>query len=208
MREGSHRARNLLQLRGGRARLRRGAGALGLGAVLLLQGYPECVDAAAEAPRLSGTVIGVIDGDTVDVRLPSGRIRVRLHGIDAPERDQPRGQASRRELSKLVHRREVAIEPVEQDQYDRLVGRLWRGEMDVNAELVRRGAAWVYRRYATEGAWCRYEKTARDAGRGLWSLPPAERVAPWEWRQREHRRRPFTDYSQQTVAQCVKSFGR
>jgi endonuclease YncB( thermonuclease family) len=177
-------------------------------AVLLFVSPSLAAETAAVGPRLSGTVIGVIDGDTVDVRLPSGRIRVRLHGIDAPERDQPRGQASRRELSKLVHRREVAIEPVEQDQYDRLVGRLWRDEMDVNAELVRRGAAWVYRRYATEGAWCRYEKTARDAGRGLWSLPPAERVAPWEWRQREHRRRPFTDYSQQTVAQCVKSFGR
>lgn len=67
---------------------------------------------------IAGTVVGVRDGDTVDVRLQSGMIRVRLHGIDAPERDG-------------------------QDRYERLVARLWLGGLDVNAELVKRGAACV-----------------------------------------------------------------
>ena len=163
---------------------------------------------ADELPRLTGTVVGITDGDTVDVRLVSGMIRVRLHGVDAPERDQPHGKASRRMLSQLVFGKTVEIEPIEQDKYDRLVARLWLGETDVNAELLALGAAWVYRRYAREAAYCTHEKAARDRKRGLWALPPEQWVAPWEWRRRDHLGRPFTDYSRQTVAQCAKSLGK
>jgi len=163
---------------------------------------------AEDLPRFTGTVVGIIDGDTVDVRLVSGMIRVRLHGVDAPERDQPHGKASRRMLSQLVFSRTVEIEPIEQDRYDRLVARLWLGEMDVNAELLKLGAAWVYRRYARDAAYCAYEKAARDLDRGLWKLPTGQQVAPWEWRRRDRLGRPFTDYSGQTVVQCAKSLGK
>lgn len=163
---------------------------------------------ATEVPRLAGKVVGIPDGDTADVLLESGRVRVRLHAVDAPEHDQPHGKASRRALSRLVYRKSVELEPVEQDQYDRLVARLWLGEMDVNAELIKLGTAWVYRRYAREPAYCAHEKSARDRGRGLWRLPDEQRVAPWEWRQRDHRRKPFTDYSDQSLADCIASLGR
>lgn len=163
---------------------------------------------ADDAPRLRGIVADIADGDTVDLRLDSGMIRVRLHAIDAPEHDQPYGRAARRELSRLVYRRIVEVEPIEQDQYDRLVGRLWLGEMDVNAELVRLGAAWVYRRYARETDYCEYEQEARMQERGLWGLPSIPPVAPWEWRQRDRRRKPFTDYSDQSLADCIASLGK
>lgn len=163
---------------------------------------------ATDSPRLAGTVVGVRDGDTVDVRLPSGMIRVRLHGIDAPEHDQAYGKAAKRELSQLVYRKEVELEPVEQDRYDRLVARLWLDGLDVNAELVKRGAAWVYRRYATEAAWCAYEKQARDRDLGLWALPAEQQVAPWEWRRRDRLAGQFTEYSSRRVAECVASLGR
>jgi micrococcal nuclease len=162
---------------------------------------------AGDTPRLSGVVVGVADGDTIDVRLVSGMIRVRLHGVDAPERDQPYGMASRRELSRLVFGRDVELEPVEQDRYDRLVARVWLGDTDVNAELLELGAAWVYRRYAREASDCVREQAARDRGRGLWRLPAEQWIAPWEWRQRGTRRGPFTDFSGQTVAECVASLG-
>lgn len=163
---------------------------------------------AADVPRLAGTVVGIADGDTVDVRLESGMIRVRLHAVDAPEHDQPNGKASRRELSRLVYLRTVEIEPIEQDAYDRLVARLWLDEVDVNAELLKSGSAWVYRRYARDAAYCEYEKDAREQERGLWKLPTAQQVAPWEWRQRDRRRKPFTDYSEQTLAACIDSLGK
>jgi micrococcal nuclease len=159
-------------------------------------------------PVLDGVVVGVVDGDTADVRLASGMIRVRLHAVDAPERDQPHGAAAKAALSKLVFGKAVAVEPIEQDRYDRLVARLWLDETDVNAELVKQGAAWVYRRYADDAAYCAYEKGARDLRRGLWALPVQQRPAPWEWRRRKTLANQFTDYSAESVAACVASLGR
>ncbi|HET7203118.1 MAG TPA: thermonuclease family protein [Steroidobacteraceae bacterium] len=165
---------------------------------------------ATDPPRtvLPGVVVGVVDGDTADVRLASGMIRIRFHAIDAPESGQPHGAAARRALSDLVFGRQVDVEPFEQDRYDRLVARLWVGDLDVNAEMIRTGNAWTYRRYAGDPAYCAHEKAARDLSRGLWHLPVEQRAAPWEWRQRKSRGRPFTDYTAETVAECIASLGR
>jgi micrococcal nuclease len=163
---------------------------------------------AADDPVLPGTVVGVVDGDTADIRLQSGMIRVRLHAIDAPERDQPHGAASKQALSRLVYGKQVNVEPIEQDRYDRLVARLWLDGLDVNAEMIKQGAAWVYRRYADDPAYCAYEKAARDLKRGLWALPRDQSAAPWEWRKRKTLDGQFTDYSNESAAACVASLGR
>lgn len=181
---------------------------LRLAAVSFALLLPLANAAAQSESVLPGVVVGVIDGDTVDVRIESGMIRVRLHGVDAPERDQPQGAAAKAALSALVFSKAVDVEPVEQDRYDRLVARLWLGDLDVNAALVKQGAAWVYRRYAEDPAYCAYEKAARDLGRGLWALPAEQRVAPWEWRRRKTLGHAFTDYSGESVAACVASLGR
>jgi endonuclease YncB( thermonuclease family) len=162
---------------------------------------------ASDRPVLNGTVVGVIDGDTADVRLESGMIRIRLHAIDAPESSQPNGKAAKAALSQLIFGKAVEVEPFEQDRYDRLVARVWLDGQDINAEMIKTGNAWTYRQYADEPAYCAYEKAARDLGRGLWRLPSADRVAPWEWRQRKSRAGHFTDYSQETVAACVAALG-
>jgi endonuclease YncB( thermonuclease family) len=162
---------------------------------------------ASDRPVLHGTVVGVIDGDTADIRLESGMIRIRLHAIDAPESGQPSGKAAKAALSQLIFGKVVEVEPFEQDRYDRLVARVWLDGLDVNAAMIKSGNAWIYRRYADEPAYCEYEKAARDLGRGLWRLPPADRVAPWEWRQRKSRAGIFTDYSRETVAACIAALG-
>jgi endonuclease YncB( thermonuclease family) len=118
-------------------------------------------------PRLPGTVVGVVDGDTVDVRLSSGMIRVRLHAIDTPERGQPYGDAAKDALSRRVFGKAVELEPYEQDRYDRLVARIWMGDLDVNAQMVKDGHAWAYRRYLDDVRYCSFEYDARQAGRGL-----------------------------------------
>jgi endonuclease YncB( thermonuclease family) len=163
---------------------------------------------AQERTILEGVVVGVVDGDTADIRLASAMIRVRLHAVDAPERGQPYGEAAKEALSRLAFGKAVDVEPVEQDRYDRLVARLWVGDVDVNAEMVTQGYAWVYRRYADEAAYCAYEKAARDLRRGLWSLPPEQRAAPWEWRKRKTLEGRFTDYSNQSEAACAASLGK
>ena len=176
--------------------------------LLLLAATAMVARAAADQPMLGGVVVGVVDGDTADIRLDSGMIRVRLHAIDAPERGQPQGAASKAALAALVYGKPVLVEPIEQDRYDRLVARLWLGDLDVNAEMIKQGQAWVYRRYAGEPAYCAYEKAARDLRRGLWALPASQRPAPWEWRKRKSLEGRYTDYAAQTVAECVASLGR
>lgn len=159
------------------------------------------VDAVAILP---GRVVGVIDGDTLDVRLASGVLRVRMHAIDAPERGQPWGDAARRALASLAFGRDVELEPIEQDRYDRQVARVWLDGADLNAELLRGGHAWVYRRYADDPRYCELEAEARKSRRGLWSLSqPDGRVAPWEWRQRRTLQQRFTDYTSASARECI-----
>ena len=155
---------------------------------------------AAEAV-LAGRVTRVIDGDTLDVLLASGRIRVRLHGIDAPERDQAGGDESRRWLQQRVQDRQVQLEPVSQDQYERMVAIVHLDDANVNLELLRQGQAWAYRAYLrrADRIFCDIEAAARVGGQGLWGAAPAH--APWEHR-RTRDRGPFTDFSRQSAGDC------
>lgn len=79
-------------------------------------------------------------------------------------------------------RREARVEVVDVDRYGRTVGQVWIGSLDIGAELVRQGHAWVYRRYSRDPALQALEAEARQGRRGLWRLPEAERVPPWVWR--------------------------
>jgi len=127
--------------------------------LLLVAGAPVV---ASDHPVLRGTVVGVIDGDTADIRLESGMIRIRFHAIDAPESGQPNGKAAKAALSQLIFGKAVEVEPFEQDRYDRLVARVWLDGQDINAAMVKTGNAWTYRRYADDPAYCAYEQAARD----------------------------------------------
>lgn len=137
---------------------------------------------AAAGPVLLGKVTRVVDGDTLIVQLSSGPIRVRLYGIDAPEHDQPGGREATAALTLLVGGARIELEPVSQDRYFRMVARVRRGRVDVNAEMVRQGKAWVYRRYlrAEDRDWCTLENAARRAHKGLWALDHP--IPPWDFR--------------------------
>lgn len=130
---------------------------------------------------IEGRVVGVADGDTITV-LTGGResIRVRLAEIDAPEKSQAFGQRSKQSLSDLVFGKTVRVEQQDVDRYGRVVGRVFVGGTDVNAEQVRQGMAWVYRQYLRDTTLLNVEQEARAARRGLWSdLNP---MPPWEYR--------------------------
>jgi len=103
--------------------------------------------ASDSTPILIGHVVKVVDGDTIDVQLSSGPIPVRLYAIDAPERGQLHGKEATAALSAWVLSKQVEIEPFQQDRYDRMVGIVRAGTIDVNAAMVRSGDAWAYRRY-------------------------------------------------------------
>jgi endonuclease YncB( thermonuclease family) len=139
--------------------------------------------ATADAQTWEGTTVRVVDGDTIAVLTPERvQVRVRLAQVDAPERDQPYSNRSRQLLSGLVLQKQVRCEVEDTDRHGRVVARVYAGDVDVGAELVRQGAAWVYRKYAHDPALYEVEEQARREGRGLWGLPQADRTPPWEWR--------------------------
>jgi endonuclease YncB( thermonuclease family) len=113
------------------------------------------------------------------------QVKVRLYAIDTPESRQPYGTRARQELADLAFQKMVRVEVMDTDRYGRMVGQVWVSGLNVNAELVRCGAAWVYRQYNRDPQLLTLEKEARGARRGLWALPEAERAPPWAWRRQQ-----------------------
>ena len=133
-----------------------------------------------------GQVVSVTDGDTIKILTPAKQqIKVRLADIDTPERGQPYGRKARQVLGEKIHRRQVDVEEVTIDRYQRLVGRVFLDGRNINAEMVEDGAAWVYRKYSNDTQLLRLESQAREQGRGLWALQPDQRIPPWEWRKQQ-----------------------
>jgi endonuclease YncB( thermonuclease family) len=97
----------------------------------------------AGAAELVGKVVGITDGDTLTLLVGRREVKIRLAEIDTPERRQPYGSRAKEALSKLAFGKRARVVVVDQDRYGWTVGRVYVGDVDVNAELVRRGAAWV-----------------------------------------------------------------
>jgi endonuclease YncB( thermonuclease family) len=144
--------------------------------------------AAAAQRILEGRVVRVFDGDTIEVLIEGETVRVRLAGIDTPERGQPWATQAKKALSGRVFGKEVRVNEVATDRYGRTVGEVYADNVCVGCELVRDGHAWVYRHYSDDPVLIELEAQARAAERGLWSLPESERVPPWEWRRAQSSR--------------------
>lgn len=125
-------------------------------------------------------VVAITDGDTLKARCDGEQITVRLAEIDAPEKRQPWGQRSKQNLSLLCYMQQAEIKIQDRDRYGRAVARVICAGLDANAEQVRSGMAWVYRRYSKDPAMIAIETAAKEAKRGLWSDPSP--TPPWEWR--------------------------
>lgn len=140
-----------------------------------------CVmSAPAQAEWLRGHVVGVIDGDSLVVLIKTQEIEVRMSDIDAPEKGQPFGKASKESLSELAFDRDVAIDVRTTDRFGRVVGRVYASGVDAALEQIRRGMAWVFRKYSNDITLLNIEQQARLTRRGLWA--DTSPLPPWEWR--------------------------
>lgn len=126
--------------------------------------------------------MGVTDGDTITVLVGRQPVKVRLTEIDTPEEAQPWGSRSKEAISGKVFGQTVEIRTEGTDRYGRTLGHVFIGNRDVNREMIREGHAWAYRQYLKDQSLLTDEEYARVNGLGLWSLPEAQRVPPWEWR--------------------------
>lgn len=142
---------------------------------------------ATHAETLTGRVVGIADGDTLTLLdATKTQHKIRLAGIDSPEKGQAFGQHCKKSLSDLAYDRVVAVETSKLDRYGRVIGKVLVNGQDVNLEQVLRGCGWHYKKYQNEQslddrlAYNAAEESARAGGVGLWA--DREPVAPWEWR--------------------------
>jgi endonuclease YncB( thermonuclease family) len=143
----------------------------------------------AQADTLTGRVVRVTDGDTI-VILDSDdtQHKIRLTGIDAPERKQAFGTKSKEHLSDSVAGKFVVVDYDKRDYYKRILGKVLLNGEDMNLEQIRAGLAWHYKKYQKDQApgdralYSAMEVEARGSKRGLWRDP--EPVPPWEYRKR------------------------
>jgi endonuclease YncB( thermonuclease family) len=135
------------------------------------------------AAEYTGRVVGVSDGDTLTLlTAEKQQVKVRLGEIDTPERKQPYGTRAQQALSDLTYNKQARVVVQDTDRFGRTVGRVYVGSLDINAEMVKQGAAWVYRQYLKDQSLLALEQQAKSAKRGLWGLPETERCPPWDWR--------------------------
>ncbi len=154
------------------------------------------LSATASPAQLFGKVVGIADGDTVTVLEESDQQhKVRLAGIDAPERRQAYGDRAKQHLSSLVYGKAVVVVWDKRDRYGRIVGRVLardcsgltcRYSVDAGLEQIKAGLAWHYKQYAKEQPlaerleYAALEQLARTRREGLWH--DADPIPPWEYR--------------------------
>ena len=136
----------------------------------------------------SGKVVGVADGDTITVLRDKEQVRIRLYGIDCPERHQAFGRRAKQFTSKLVYGKVVEVEVMATDRYGRTVALVAVNKQILNEELLKAGYAWVYYQYCHEmicHAWADYQFAAKLDKRGLWRDP--DPIPPWEFRRKKRK---------------------
>ena len=125
-------------------------------------------------------VVKISDGDTITVLSGKEQTKVRLYGIDAPEKKQDYGQKSKQFLASLIAGQVLEVEPKGKDRYKRTLGIIHHKGQDINAQMVLNGYAWAYVKYSR--IYVDQEKTARENKRGLWQS--SNPTPPWVWRRR------------------------
>jgi endonuclease YncB( thermonuclease family) len=144
--------------------------------VVLISALLYCSYALTDT--VAGRVVGITDGDTLTILQDREQIKIRLVDIDAPEKDQPFEQRSKQSLSDLCFQKEATGSTKGKDRYGRTLATVHCEGVDANAEQVRRGLAWVYRKYAPKNSPLYVpEDAARRSESGLWADRSGQAVA-------------------------------
>jgi len=140
------------------------------------------------ADQLRGYVVSVADGDTLTLLVDRQQHRVRIAGIDAPEKAQPFGAKSQTNLDHLAFNKDAIADCPKKDRYGRWVCKVTVNGVDVGLQQVADGMAWWYRKYANEQSpqdrttYEQAESMAQLKRYGLWA--DTNPIPPWEWRRR------------------------
>lgn len=140
----------------------------------------------AMAETFEGRVIGISDGDTLTVLNGLTEVKVRLAGIDAPEKGQPFGAKSKAALARCAFGKTTQVEWNKLDRYGRKIAKVTANGIDCGLAQIENGLAWHYRQYQRDqsrdlrNSYAQAENSAASSKTGLWADP--DPVAPWDWR--------------------------
>lgn len=142
---------------------------------------------SAHSVELVGKVIKVTDGDTITILdANKEKFKIRLSGIDAPERKQAFGRVSKQSLSEMIAGKEVTVDYNKRNRYGRVIGKILYQNIDINLEQVKRGLAWHYKKYEREQhvedrtIYAHQEYLALKNKLGLWA--DNNSIPPWNYR--------------------------
>lgn len=167
-----------------------------LSVLFLLLFFSPSVE-AADFP-FTGKVVAVLDGDTIEVLRHGKAERIRLRGVDCPEKKQPFGQKAKQFTSSLVFGKTVTVVPSEKGRYGRTIGDVFLPTgVNLSYELVKAGLAWWYHKYSDDVVLAALELEAQVAKRGLWIDPHP--IPPWEYRHPKKNGRKNIDASRPFV---------
>ncbi len=132
--------------------------------------------------KVHGMVISISDGDTYDILVNGNKkIRIRMYGIDAPEKGMPFYKVSKKYLGSLCFKKNVRIEITDTDKYGRTVARTYLDDgRELGLEMIKAGYAWHFKKYSSDADLAEAEITARNNKLGLWADPRP--IPPWEIR--------------------------
>ena len=141
------------------------------------------------AKTIEGLVVGVADGDTITLLdQQKNTYKIRLQGIDAPEKKQAFGEKSKQSLHDLVHGKQVRIEYDKEDKYGRIVGKITLDDLDICLQQLVLGMAWHYKKYQNEQSvadrvvYNDAELKSKSLRLGLWADETP--MPPWEFRKK------------------------
>ena len=152
-----------------------------LGCLFLLT-YPAINN--KETAEQTGTVVKIVDGDTFDLLTKDKRtLRIRMYGIDCPEKKQDFYQSAKNALAGYIFKKNVRLKITGHDRNRRTIAMVYCNGQNINLAMIKNGFAWHFIKYSSDANFAKAEKQARMAKAGLWKKPGA--VAPWEFRKQK-----------------------
>lgn len=142
-----------------------------------------CNSSTAIPDNFNGKVVGIKDGDTIEVLYEGKSQTIRLVDIDCPEKKQAFGTKAKQFTSDFCFNKEVRVESNgKRDRYKRILGTVFADNKNLNEELVKAGLAWHYKKYSDKQTYANLENTARENRIGLWAdINP---TPPWNYRKK------------------------
>jgi len=141
---------------------------------------------------INGKVIGISDGDTITIlNDKQEQIKIRLTGIDCPEKSQAFGNRAKITLSNKVFSQNVKVETRDKDKYGRTLGIVKVGDEDINEYMISQGLAWHFKKYANTqpleeaNRYAKAQELASQNKRGLWIQDNP--MPPWEFRDQQNK---------------------